>query len=189
MKRKLHFSCLDDFLRSVRIFRIRNENVETKYLLKKIKKAKNRGYLKKSELQKICRWKSRRVINLINKNTERKIKKITQKAFKEKNEKKKMELLIALSGVHIPMASAILMFYNPNRYGVIDVRVWTFLHRLKAVNTNPDGKGFTMKEWLEYLYILRKYAKLFKVRARDIERTLWDYGRKIIQTNQKEKRN
>ncbi len=177
MRKKEYFSSLDDFLRSVPILRPKDETKKTILLMKKIKTAKKRGYLTKGELKQICRWKSARVINRIKKNSYSKINKITNKAFREKNEKKKMELLISLSGVHIPMASAILMFYNPKRYGVIDVRVWLFLYKLKVVKSNPDGRGFTIKEWIEYLNLLRKYSKLYKVKPRDIERTIWVKGK------------
>lgn len=76
------------------------------------------------------------------------------------------------------MASAILMLTNPNRYGVIDIRVWQLLYKLGSVNKNPQGSGFDFKQWYRYLMIIRYYAKKHKVRARDIERTLFKIHKK-----------
>jgi hypothetical protein len=84
-----------------------------------------------------------------------------------------MELLTSLYGVSIPMASSILMLTKPQRYGVIDIRVWQLLYEMGSVRTNANGVGFNFKNWRQYLTILRYYANKYKVGARDIERTLF----------------
>ena len=146
---------------------------KTQQLILELKNVKRRGYLKKSELVKICRWKSPRAIRRIESNTTDIIRRKSQAAFMTRSEKKKLELLTSLNGVSIPMASAILMLTNPIRYGVIDIRVWQLLYNMKTVTKNANGVGFNFNNWYQYLMILRYYAKMYEVSARDIERTLF----------------
>jgi hypothetical protein len=72
------------------------------------------------------------------------------------------------------MASAILMLTNPQKYGVIDIRVWEILYETGAVETNKKGTNFKFEEWNQVLIILRKYSKKHKVSARTIERTIFE---------------
>jgi hypothetical protein len=71
------------------------------------------------------------------------------------------------------MASAILMFVDPRRYGVIDIRAWQLLHAMGAVRKKPAGIGFDFRNWYQFLMIVRHFAQEFDVKARDIERTLF----------------
>ena len=149
------------------------ENEKTINLINELSIVKKRGFLTKSELEKICRWKSSKPIHLIRKNSENNIRYITKKAFSTKSERKKIELLTSLNGVAIPMASSILMLTNPNRYGVIDKRVWELLFKIGTMKKNPKGINFDFKQWYRYLVIIRYFSKKLKVKARDMERTLF----------------
>ena len=151
----------------------KDEYEQTAELIKELSVAIKRGFLTKDELIKICQWKSPRAIRHIKSNTSPTIKKITSKVFDTNYEKEKIELLRELKGVSIPMASAILMLTNPKRYGVIDIRVWQLLYKIGTVKTNPKGLNFSFQEWYRYLKIIQYFAKNFKVKARDIERTLF----------------
>ena len=71
------------------------------------------------------------------------------------------------------MASAILMLLWPERYGVIDIRVWQLLHRVGAVTKKPKGVGFNFNNWFQFLMIIRHFSKKFGVSARNVERTLF----------------
>jgi hypothetical protein len=149
------------------------EDPATQKVIDDLSIARERSYLTKPELVKVCRWKSPRALKHIQRNQGNTIKKITKAAFGTRSEEKKLALLITLYGVSIPMASSILMLTNPNRYGVIDIRVWQLLFEMGTVKTNADGIGFDFKQWYRYLVILRYLAKKYKVGARDIERTLF----------------
>jgi len=152
----------------------RQEEPKTKKLIKRLSVVKKRGYLTKSELEDVCMWKSPRAIHHIKSNSESKIKRKTKQAFGTQIERKKLKLLTSLSGVDVPMASSILMLTDPKNYGVIDIRAWQLLYKIGTVKTNPNGKNFTFKEWYRYLKIIRYFAEKFKVKARDIERTLYE---------------
>ncbi len=90
-----------------------------------------------------------------------------------------MELLTALDGVNVPMASAILTLIEPTRYGVIDIRVWQLLFAIDSVRKNSQGRGLNFDHWHHYLRKLRSYAKELRVPARAVERTLFEYHKKI----------
>lgn len=90
-----------------------------------------------------------------------------------------MELLTSLKGVSVPTASAILTLIDPERYGVLDIRVWQLLFAIDSVSRNPRGRGFTFTQWHQYLGELRHYAREFAVSARAVELTLFKYHRKI----------
>ena len=160
-----------------------NENEKTKILIKGLSSVKKRGFLTKDELEKICKWKAPRTISIIRKNSKKNVIHITKKAFSTKSERKNMELLTSLKGVSIPMASSILMLTNPYRYGVIDKRVWELLFKLKIMKNNPKGINFDFKQWYRYLIIIRYFSKKFRVKARDIERTLFFVHKKYQKGN------
>ena len=149
----------------------------TQKAIDQLSSAAKRGYLTKSQLVEVCRWKSPRAIKHIRRNREKTIKRITKAAFNIRSERKKLELLTRLNGVSIPMASSILMLTNPRRYGVIDIRVWQLLYKMGTMTINPDGVGFDFKQWYRFLIIIRHFAKKYKVGARDIERTLFNVHR------------
>jgi len=84
-----------------------------------------------------------------------------------------MRALLVLQGVSVPTASAILTMLDPERYGVIDIRVWQLLHRLGVVDGNPGGTNLTVAHWERFLILIRTLAAAFEVSARSIERTLF----------------
>ncbi len=84
-----------------------------------------------------------------------------------------MALLTGLRGVSVPTASAILTLVDPRRYGVLDIRAWQLLVGLGTVRRRPSGRGFTLRDWLEYLGELRRHARRLAVPARTIELTLF----------------
>lgn len=153
----------------------RAEDEDAIQLMRKLRRVRTRRLLEKPELEAICRWKSARAIRLIRSNTEATIRRTTREAFATRSEQKRLELLVSLDGVSIPMASAILTLVWPERYGVIDIRVWQVLYALKSVSTKPNGVGFHFKNWYKMLCILRYHARRLDCSVRDVERTLFRY--------------
>ena len=98
-------------------------------------------------------------------------------ALRTRSERIRLQALLSLRGVSVPMASAILTLLCPRRYGVIDIRVWQLLHGVGAVTRKPNGVGFTYDHWNEFLSIVRSFAKKRGVKARDIERALFEAHR------------
>jgi hypothetical protein len=150
------------------------EDERTTLLSRKLRAAKIRGYLTKGELESVCRWKSARAINRVRVNKKHRIKLATTAALTARSEDVRLEALLQLKGVSVPMASAVLMLLDPKRYGVIDIRVWQLLHAVGAVSENPQGLKFSVKHWLQFLAILRRLSSRLGVSARAVERTLFE---------------
>lgn len=146
---------------------------DTAALVKEFREVKKRGWLTKNDLVKVCYWKSPRAIHYINSNSPKAIKETTALALSSRNEKVKISLLTTLNGVSVPMASSLLTLVNPQRYGVMDIRVWELLYRHGIVTTNAKASGFKHEEWLQLLDVLRYFSKKLNVSARDVERTLF----------------
>ncbi len=153
------------------------EDQETRDLIDRLAHVASDHVLSRSEFLDICYWKSPRSTHHCRRNSTQSIKRASQEVFRTPNEQRKMELLTTLKGVSIPTASAILTLTNPDRYGVIDIRVWQLLHAIGAVRRNPAGRGFTTGQWLEYLELLRAAAKKLNVSVRLVELTLFTYHR------------
>lgn len=143
-------------------------------LIRALRPARKRGYLTPSELERVCRWKSARAIKHIKSNPPSRVRSATRRALATRSEGKRLQELTNLSGVSIPMASAILMLLHPRRYGVIDIRVWQLLHAVGAVTKKSSGVGFSFNNWYQFLMIIRHFSKRLKVGARDIERSLFE---------------
>ena len=150
-----------------------DEEPATVDLLRALRPARKRGYLTPSELERVCRWKSPRALELIKGNTPYQVRSATTRALATRSERERLKALCELQGVSVPMASAILMLLNPKRYGVIDIRVWQLLHKMKAVKKNPRGIGFSFANWYQFLMIVRYFAKEFGVTARKVEWALF----------------
>ena len=150
------------------------EDEGTTLLSRKLRAARVRGYLTRGELAAVCRWKSSRAIQHIRANTHHRVRAATATAMAASSETRRLEALLQLRGVSVPMASAVLMLLYPRRYGVIDIRVWQLLYGVGAVTANAKGTGFSLDNWLQFLSIVRRLSSRMHVSARAIERTLFD---------------
>lgn len=154
------------------------EDQKTLKLFKEFENLKNQEFLSKEQIIKILMWKSPRPKNLYLSNSEVEIKEITEIAFKTKSDILKIHILTALKGVSYPAASAILMFYNPKDYAVIDIRVWRQLYNAKLVTSNPIGQNFTLKECEIFYATIRKLSVELNLTSRQVEKKIFDYDKK-----------
>jgi hypothetical protein len=150
-----------------------DEEESTAALIHRLEPARGRGHLTRTELLAVCNWKSPRAIRHIRANNPEQVRRATKRALGTRSERRRLQALLSLKGVSVPMASAILTLLYPRRYGVIDIRVWQLLHKVGTVTGAPNGVGFTFDNWYEFLVIVRDFAKRYGVRARDIERALF----------------
>jgi thermostable 8-oxoguanine DNA glycosylase len=150
-----------------------DEDPDTVELIRQMRPARARRCLTRPELEAVCGWKSARAIRHIKGNSNAAVRRATRRAFRTRSERHRLEELLNLKGVSVPMASAILMLLWPERYGVIDIRVWQLLHRVGAVTKKPKGVGFNFNNWFQFLMIIRHFSKKFGVSARNMERTLF----------------
>ncbi len=134
-------------------------------------KVRARGYLIKDEFLSIVRWKSPRPIGFAMKNSEEKIKQVTGAAFKLNSEELKIEKLLELEGVGVPMASSILTIIYPEKYAVIDIRAWATLVELGIFNSKKNY--FNTQDWLDYLGVMRKKAEECGVTPRMVDKAFY----------------
>jgi hypothetical protein len=160
---------------------IADEDAGTKALIHGLRHVKRAREFSRHQFLAMCRWKSPRAMGRCRRNSARTIRRISRAALATRSERKRMNLLRTLRGVSVPMASAILTLVDPNRYGVLDIRVWQLLFAIDSVRTNPRGVGFSFKNWYDYLRRLRYHAREIGVSARTIERTLFEYHREVQQ--------
>src|SRR2546428_156798 len=89
------------------------EDPETAALMESLRPARRRGYLTKSELEAICRWKSPRTSGRVRLNHRHRVRKATGTALQATGESECMRALLVLQGVSVPTASAILTMLDP----------------------------------------------------------------------------
>lgn len=136
--------------------------------------AKKRGHFTKAEFLEICRWKSHRRIALCSSNSEKAVKDRTAFAFSAKDERSRIEALLKLTGVAVPTASALLAASSPTSFGVIDIRAWQFLYSVGIVAHNRKGLNLSVRNWLQYLAVLREVASRVKTTPRLVEISLYN---------------
>jgi thermostable 8-oxoguanine DNA glycosylase len=139
---------------------------------------KNRGYIKFDEFYRICMWKSSRQKPNYIKN-KKIVEKITKKAFLEKNEKGKINILCSMKGVGIPTASAILTIVFPNKYAIIDIRCMEMLIQLKLLKS----KNISINTWIDYLNVVRLLAKENNTTSRNIDKALFAMHKESLDNN------
>ena len=129
-----------------------------------------RGFMKRSDLVAVAKWKWRggRTQQLANQNTEAEVNEISRAAFAAENERLTIGALLALRGVNWPMASVILHFAFPNQYPILDVR---------AMNTVGGSTGYTFERWIEYVRLCRDACKRLDVSMRVLDRALWNFDK------------
>ena len=160
---------------------IADEDPGTEDLIHRLRHIRRAGGFSRDEFLAMCRWKSPRAMGKCRRNSAATIRRISRAALATRSERKRMNLLASLHGVSVPMASAILTLVDPKRYGVLDIRVWQLLFAMNSVRTNPRGVGLNFKNWYHYLRKLRHHAREMDISARTVERTLFEYHRKVQQ--------
>lgn len=160
----------------------RADNKElTKSLISKFEKLKenrNPFYLNLEELEDILQWKLRGQYGRQQKkreiNNDLNVITITKAAFaishldKDIETTLRLKILSTLTGVEIPVASAILTLCYPNLYSVIDFRNWRQIYKTERQKTT-----YSTKEYIDYLKIIKQWAKEFDVTPQEIDIAIW----------------
>jgi hypothetical protein len=93
---------------------------------------------------------------------------IFKEAIMAIDEVSRIKKLDTLPSVGPAMISVILTFYEPNRYGVIDIHVWRELF-----GPEPSGLFQGSKFLLKFLHHLRSIARTHHMKARDVEKAIF----------------
>lgn len=157
------------------------EDRETIRVMKVGRKIQSKGYATMKELLELVKWKfpiSIRHVNIPN-NTEDDVRKLTAIVLNEDlSDSQRVRVLTALTGIRERMASAILTLIYPNQYGTFDVNARKALENLGFIK---DGalSDYRLRDYMEYLKIIRKISRKIKCTPRDIDRALYYYGRHL----------
>jgi hypothetical protein len=155
------------------------EHAATAALIERLVHVRRVGRFTRAEFLAMCRWKSPRSRRHYERNTSAAIRRASIAVLATRSERERMARLIALPGVSVATASAILTLIDPRRYGVLDIRCWQLLFHIRSVAGNERGRAFTVSQWEQYLERLRGHARALGVSARMIEYTLYHCHRKL----------
>jgi len=128
------------------------------------------GERSRAHLMTVFEWKTGgRGRSRLKNNTDAEIDDALRLALDAKTERAALAVIVGLSGVAIPVGSAILTCLDPARYTVIDFRALTALGR-KSV---APSVGF----YLRYLIECRALAEQHGMTLRDLDRALWQWSK------------
>jgi hypothetical protein len=128
------------------------------------------GDYSRENLTAIFIWKTKgRGFSRIERNSDAEIADILRLAVEAKTERAAVAVLLGLSGVDVPVASAILTAIDQRRYTVIDFRA------LEALGT--DSRNRSVEFYLAYLAACRSLAAEHGVELRVLDRALWQWSK------------
>ncbi len=163
MKLRFDESKIPELAHEFEVSQLENELIE---LRNSIQKA---GYLNKSQLGKVAKWKSTRNTHVA-KNSEGFVQEITRFSLGTSDERARIEALTLLDGVAWPMASVILHFYHGEPYPILDFRA------LESLDTAvPTQYDFAF--WQTYVKLCRAVAAQQNVDMRTLDRALWQHSK------------
>jgi thermostable 8-oxoguanine DNA glycosylase len=134
------------------------------------------GTWSREDLEWIIEWKvgvfTKPILKHLRKNDDEEIQAKVEEAIHEPDIRSKVEALTSLNGIGVPVASAILMFIDEDRFTVIDERAWNILQETKYISQelseDPD-----VDEYLIYLGACWTLANEYDVSLRTLDRVLW----------------
>lgn len=124
--------------------------------------------LVKWKFQGRLEWRQRRILKFLNSVDDEFIIDLSRLAFKAKDDKKRVKLFCTIDGVGTAVASTILAFYDPEKYGVFDIHVWRELF-----GEEPKSLFMDMKNIFRFFERLREIALKTKLPCRDVEKALF----------------
>jgi thermostable 8-oxoguanine DNA glycosylase len=129
--------------------------------------ARERGHYTPDEFRLICEWKTARSKGRVAANRDSVVVASTQRALAATDETARMEALLALEGVGVPTASALLFFAYPTDYPILDYRA------LESLGQPTNRTTYSVKYWLGYLEACRSFAAEAQVPIRTLDKALW----------------
>ena len=149
----------------------------------------SRGRMTLPELKKLSFWKAggRQQANVAL-NSIGAVKAVTRAAVQVNSEIPNepalpIGILTTLDGVDIPTASAIMTALDPQRFGILDIRVWKALRKAVPDDFQPieskegNRRPFRLYEVDQYLSVIREVAAQTELSCREIDKALWVLGK------------
>ena len=124
----------------------------------------------------LARWKSERPKQRYERNPDAFVREVTELAFQASDDRLRMHILMALGGVGMPVASALLHFAFPDRYPILDFHVVSALAET-GLWPGDEARAFTPPGWLEFNQLMRGLAGSLGVHMRDLDKALWAFDK------------
>lgn len=137
------------------------------HLRSEIQKA---GFITKSQLKMVARWKSPRSAGHIGKNTDVYVKEVSSWSFSSEGQRSRIEALTLLDGVAWPTASVILHLFHKEQYPILDFRA------LWSVSADVPNQ-YSFPFWWQYVEFCRDVANRNALDMRILDRALWQYSK------------
>lgn len=133
-------------------------------------------YITKKDLIRVVKWKfqgrlegrQKRVLRFLNAVDDEFIIGLSRLAFKTKDDRKRVRLFCTIDGVGSAVASTILAFYDPEKYGVFDIHAWRELF-----GEEPKSLFTDMKNIFRFFERIREIALKTELSCRDVEKALF----------------
>lgn len=132
------------------------------------------GYCSLEQLFAIGGWKAARSRAWLQRNTDDDVRDVTGLAFNAP-ERLQHRILCLLCGVQVPMASAVLTVWAPERHTVLDVRSVAALKALGELRGVQSFEGYP--RYVDYLKVCRSISERLRVGLRDLDRALWRWDK------------
>ena len=128
------------------------------------------GDFSRANLEAIFEWKTKgRGRSRLTKNNDDEIADALKLAIEAETPRAAVAALTGLSGVDVPVATAILATVKPDDHTIID---WRALHALGV-----NASSVTIKLYLCYLTYCKEIAVKNKVTLRELDRAMWQWSK------------
>ena len=153
------------------------EDTENKRIEENLRKKINKNkFLSKEDLILIIKWKfqgnlsgrQKIILNIIKNEEAFLIEGLSTLAFKSEKDEIRLKLLSCIKGVGNALSSVILAFYDPYKYGVLDIHVWR-----EMFGKEPKDIFSNQKRAINFFNELRKISKKIGLPCREIEKALF----------------
>lgn len=129
-----------------------------------------RGYYDEAGFLEVCNWKAPRARSKFALNSRVVIEDTTRRAFAAEPEDERMEALLTLAGIGVPMALTLLQFAFPEKYPILDVRALEALGRMSRT-------VYPVSFWVRYLKACRGLAAQHDVGIRTLDKAHWQWSK------------
>ena len=133
------------------------------------------GTLSAYDFFAIVAWKSNRSKTKIRNGIEaagRSVAGLTQEVNESPSPVAKLESLLQVRGIGLPIASAILSVCYPQDYTVLDYRAWDTAQKMD-LNGLPSHYPRNPGGYLQYCKACSRFARRAGISLRDLDRALW----------------
>jgi len=129
-----------------------------------INKLQGKDYLSDVQILDVMKYKN------VQEHTNQKVSNFTAIAFASSSIEKKIQFLKKLNGVGMTVASTILMFHNPYKFGELNHTVWNILHRNYGLSGSEKSSNsdYSIPEYVQYIQILQSLSEEYGMRPSDI---------------------